>query len=107
MQRKRQIFKVAATDKSSDVRDIKIFAKNKNQLESLKCIIRIYSQDIGMGLNIEKYSIFIMKKVKRETTEGKELPNRKLSEYLKKKKITNNWNSRRGQNQAWEEKRKK
>ena len=34
--------------------DIKIFAKNEKELETLVQTIRIYSQDIGMEFGIEK-----------------------------------------------------
>ena len=56
---------------------IKIFAKNKKELETLIQTIRIYSQDIGMEFGIEKCAMLIMKSVKRETAEGTELANQK------------------------------
>ena len=34
--------------------DIKLFAKNENELETLIHAVRIYSQDIGMEFGIEK-----------------------------------------------------
>ena len=55
--------------------DIKLFAKNKKELETLKYAIRIYSQDIGMEFGIEKCAMLVMKSGKRHITFGMELPN--------------------------------
>ena len=55
--------------------DIKIFAKNETELETLIYTIRIYDLDIGMEYIIEKCDMLIMKSGKIETTKGKELPN--------------------------------
>ena len=52
--------------------DIKIFVKNKNELESLTQIARIFSLDIGMELRMKKSTILIMNKGKRETTKRTE-----------------------------------
>ena len=41
--------------------DIKVFAKNEKELETLIHAVRIYSQDIGMEFNIEKYAMLVMK----------------------------------------------
>ena len=49
--------------------------KMEKELENLTQTIRIYSQDLGMEFGIEKCAIPIIKKGKRETTEGIELPN--------------------------------
>ena len=53
--------------------------------------MRTYSQDIGMELAIEKCAILIMKRGKQKITEGIELPNKKKSERLEKRKRTNTW----------------
>ena len=45
--------------------DIKIFAKNEKELETLIQTIRIFSQDIGMGFRIEKCATLKMKKEKQ------------------------------------------
>ena len=55
--------------------DIKLFAKNEKELETLIHAVRIYSQDIGMEFGIEKCAIFVMKSGKRYMTDGMELPN--------------------------------
>ena len=55
--------------------DIKLFAKNEKELETLIHTIRIYSQDIGMEFGIEKCVLLVMKSGKRHLTDGIELPN--------------------------------
>ena len=55
--------------------DIKLFAKNEKELETLIHAVRIYSQDIGMAFGIEKGAMLVMKSGKRHMTEGIELPN--------------------------------
>ena len=41
--------------------DIKLFAKNEKELETLIHTVRIYSQDIGMEFGIEKCALLVMK----------------------------------------------
>ena len=55
--------------------DIKLFAKNEKELETLIHTIRIYSQDIGMEFGIEKCTLLVMKSGKRHLTDGIEPPN--------------------------------
>ena len=55
--------------------DIKLFAKNEKELESLIHTIRIYSRDIGMEFGIEKCAMLVMKSGKRQLIDGMELPN--------------------------------
>ena len=55
--------------------DIKLFAKNEKELETLIHAVRIYSQDIGMDFGIEKYAMLVMKSGKRHLTDAMELPN--------------------------------
>ena len=55
--------------------DIKLFAKNEKELETLIYTIRIYSQDIWMEFGIEKCALLVMKSGKRNLTDGIELPN--------------------------------
>ena len=55
--------------------DIKLFAKNEKELETLIYKVRIYSHDIGMEFDIEKCTLFIIKSGKRHLTDGIELPN--------------------------------
>ena len=55
--------------------DIKLFAKNEKELETLIHAVRIYSKDIGMEFGKEKCSILVMRSGKRHMTDGMELPN--------------------------------
>ena len=55
--------------------DIKLFAKNKKELETLRHAVRIYSQDIGMEFGFEKCAMLVMKSVKWHVTDGMEQPN--------------------------------
>ena len=55
--------------------DIKLFAKNEKELETLIHAVRIYSQDIGMVFGIEKCVMLVMKSGKRHITDGMKLPN--------------------------------
>ena len=54
--------------------DIKLFVKNENERETLIYVVRIYSQEIGMGFGLEKCAMLVMKSVKRHLTDGMELP---------------------------------
>ena len=56
--------------------DIKLFAKNEKELETLIHTVRKYSRDIGMEFGIEKCAMLIMKSGKRHLTDGIELPNK-------------------------------
>ena len=55
--------------------DIKLFAKNEKELETLIHAVRIDSQDIGMEFGIEKCAMLVMKSCKRHRTDGMEQPN--------------------------------
>ena len=55
--------------------DIKLFAKNGKELETLIQTVRIYSEDVGMDFGIEKCAMLIMKSRKRQMTKGIELLN--------------------------------
>ena len=55
--------------------DIKLFAKNEKELQTLIHAVRIYSQDIWMEFGIEKCAMLVMKSGKRRLTDGMELPN--------------------------------
>ena len=71
--------------------DIKLFAKNEKELESLIKAVRIYSQDIGMEFAIEKCAVLIMKSGRQHRTEGMELPNQEKIRMLGKSKHSNTW----------------
>ena len=53
--------------------DIKLFAENEKELETLTHAVRIYSQDIGMAFGIEKCAMLVKKS--GQLTDGMELPN--------------------------------
>ena len=55
--------------------DIKLFAKNEKELETLIHAVKIYNQDIRMEFGIEKCATLIMKRRKWHMTEGMDLPN--------------------------------
>ena len=55
--------------------DIKLFAKNEKELETLIHAVRIYSLDIGMEFGIEKCAMLVMKSGKPQMTDGMKLPN--------------------------------
>ena len=56
--------------------DIKPFAKNEKELETLIHTVRIYNGDIGMEFGREKCAMLVMKSGKRQPTDGMELPNK-------------------------------
>ena len=49
--------------------DIKLFAKNEKELETLIHAVRIYSQDIGMECGMEKCAMLVIKSGKRHITD--------------------------------------
>ena len=55
--------------------DIKLFAKNEKELETLIHAVRIYSQNTGMEFGIKKCAMLVMKSGKRHMTDEMELPN--------------------------------
>ena len=55
--------------------DIKLFAKNEKELETLIYAVGIYSQDIGMEFGREKCAMPVMKSGNRHLTDRMELPN--------------------------------
>ena len=55
------------------VDDIKLFAKNEKEQETLIHAVRIYNQDIGMEFGIRKCAMLIMKSGKGHTTDGMKL----------------------------------
>ena len=74
-----------------NVDNIKLFAKNKIELETLIQTVRIYSQDRGMEFGIEKCTMLVMKSGKRYMREGIEQPKQEKTGPLGEKELTNNW----------------
>ena len=69
--------------------DIKLFARNEKELETIIQATRIYSQETGMEFGIEKGAMLIMRCGKRHMTEGIELLNKKRSKCPDKRNLTN------------------
>ena len=61
--------------------DIKVFAKNEKEFETLIHTVRIYSQDIRVEFGNEKCSLLIMRRGKQHTTNKMELPNQEKESY--------------------------
>ena len=55
--------------------DIKLFAQNKREMETLIKAETVYSRDIGIEFGIEKCAMQIMKSGKRYITDGTKLTN--------------------------------
>ena len=81
--------------------DIKLFAKNENELEiysddigsefSIEKWVGIYSDDIGREFSIEKCAMLIMKSGKWQMTKGIKLPKQEKSEHSENSKCTRTW----------------
>ena len=54
----------------------------KKELETLIHAVRIYSQNIGMEFNTEKWALLVIKSGKRYLSEGIGLPNQHNSRML-------------------------
>ena len=65
--------------------DIKLFAKNEEELETLIYTVGIYSQDIVMEFCIEKCLMLVMKSGKQHLMDAIELPNQEKIRALRKK----------------------
>ena len=55
--------------------DIKLFAKNEKELETLIHALRKNSQDVRMEFDRETYAMLVKKSSKRHLTDGMELAN--------------------------------
>ena len=67
--------------------DIKLFSKNEKELETQIHAVRVYSQDIGMELSIEKCAMLVMKTANRHLTVGMQLPNQDKKRTVGEKEI--------------------
>ena len=67
--------------------DIKLFAKNEKELETLIQAVRIYSDDIEMEFSIEKCVIPIKKSGRRQITDGIELSNQEKIKTFGEKEL--------------------
>ena len=62
--------------------DIKLFAKNMEEMETLIQAVKIYRQGTEMEFAREKYAMIMMKTKKCHLTEGIELPNQDKTRML-------------------------
>ena len=62
--------------------DLKMFAKNKNQIDSLVSTVQMISQDIGMRFGVKKCGVSVMKRGKLVESEDIELTNGKVLRRL-------------------------
>ena len=71
--------------------DIKLFAKNEKELETLIYAVRICNQDIAMEFGIEKMCRASFESGKQHLSDGMELPSQTRLECSEKRKHTNTW----------------
>ena len=69
--------------------DIKLFAKNEKEVETIIQAVRIHSQEIGMEFGIEKCAMQITKSRKQHMMEGIELQNQQKIRMLRENKLKN------------------
>ena len=70
------------------MKDITLFAKTEKELETLIKTIRIYIQELGLEVGLEKCVMLIAKSGKRQIAVGIVLQNQKRIRYMAKTKIT-------------------
>ena len=78
--------------------DINLLAKNEKELETLKHTVRIFSQDIGMVLGIEKGAMLVMKSGNRHMMEESNNQIKSTSESSKKRDIES-WHQQKSRNE--------
>ena len=59
----------------SFIDDLKMFAKNKKEIDSLVSTVQLVSQDIGMQFGVQKCGVIVMKRGKIVASEGIVLAN--------------------------------
>ena len=62
--------------------DLKLFAKNEEQIDSLVNSVRIFSDGIKMEFGLSKCAVLIMKRGKIVTREGIDMPNGKMMKCI-------------------------
>ena len=62
--------------------DLKLFAKNENQLKSLIHTVRIFSDDIRMEFGLSKCALLIMNRGRFERSEGIDMPNGEIMKSI-------------------------
>ena len=71
--------------------DVKLFAKNQKELETLIHAVRIYRQDIGMKFGIEKHTMLIMNSYKWHKMNGREQSTQEKIRMLSEKESYKYW----------------
>ena len=54
--------------------DLKLYGKDKDELEKLVDVVSVFSRDIGMEFGLEKCAVLLMKARMKEDCDGIELP---------------------------------
>ena len=62
--------------------NLKLFAKNEDQIDSLVNTVRIFSEDIKMEFRLSKCGVLIMKRGKVVKSEGIRMPDGKMMENI-------------------------
>ena len=55
--------------------DLKLFAKDENEINSLVRTVNVFSEDIGMIFGVQKFGVVVMKRGKVVNSDGIQLPN--------------------------------
>ena len=63
--------------------DLKLYAKNEKELDSLVQTVKVFSKDIGMDFGVEKSAMLVMKRGKKTTSDGIKLPDNIVIKSLK------------------------
>ena len=74
--------------------DLKLFAKNEDQIDNLVNAVRVCSEDIKMEFGLPKYGVLIMKRGKVVKSEGISMPDGKMKSKLNRGNIILAINSR-------------
>ena len=62
--------------------DLKLFAKNEDQIDNLVNTVRIFSEDIKMEFGLPKCGVLIMKREKVVKSEGISMPDGKMMKNI-------------------------
>ena len=62
--------------------DLKLFAKNEDQIDSLVNTVKKFSEDIKMEFGLPKCGVLIMKRKKVVKSEGISMPNEKMMKNI-------------------------
>ena len=62
--------------------DLKLFAKNEDQIDNLVNAVRVFSEDIKMEFGLPKCGVLIMKRGKVVKSEGISMPDGKMMKNI-------------------------